>query len=107
MQSKEHTRMQQGGERLMAYMTEQEIDEERNRNIQRPNCFEIQKFIIKDGKKHPVAIICPGGGYEKVCSYVEGLPFAKRLNEMGISALVVFYRVREQAAYPNPQDDLA
>ncbi len=55
--------------------------------------FYLEKYILKDGKQHPVAIICPGGGYHRVCSFIEGLPYAKKLNEMGYSAIVVHYRV--------------
>jgi len=76
-------------------------------DIIRPNSYALKKYLIRDGKKHPIAIICPGGGYNRVCSYVEGLPFAKALNRMGVSAVVVYYRVRERAGFPAPQDDLA
>ena len=76
-------------------------------NTHRPNRYGIRPYLIKDGKPHPVAIICPGGGYRRVCSFVEGHPFAKALNKKGFHAIVVFYRVRELAAFPNPQDDLA
>ena len=76
-------------------------------NTYRRNRYAIKPYLIKDGKTHPVAIICPGGGYRRVCSFVEGHPFAKKLNAMGYHAIVVFYRVRKQAAFPNPQDDLA
>ena len=67
----------------------------------------VDRYVIRDGKTHPCAIIVPGGGYAAVCSFIEGVPFAKRLNEKGISAFIVYYRVRENAAFPNPQDDLA
>lgn len=65
------------------------------------------RFVIKDGKKHKCAIICPGGGYSLVCSFIEGTPIARRLNEMGISAVIVYYRVKGKAKFPNPQNDLA
>ena len=42
-----------------------------------------------------------------VCSFIEGVPIAKKLNAKGISAFILYYRVREKAAFPNPQDDLA
>lgn len=77
------------------------------RDITRKNAYELREYVIRDGKKHPFAVICPGGGYSTVCSFVEGEPFAKKLNEMGYSAFVVYYRVREQARFPAPQDDLA
>ena len=76
-------------------------------DFSRPNEYEVVEYVIRDGKKHPVAIIAPGGGYSCVCSFVEGKPFAEYLNSKGISAFVVYYRVREFAVYPNPQDDLA
>ena len=73
----------------------------------RKNEYKLQPYLIRDGKTHPVAVICPGGGYRRVCSFVEGHPYAKRLNKLGYHAFVVYYRLRDQAAYPNPQDDLA
>ena len=73
-----------------------------------PSAYRLDtRFVLRDGKKHPVAVICPGGGYFKVCSFIEGVPFARYLNERGISAVIVYYRVGKKAAYPAPQDDLA
>lgn len=77
------------------------------KDMTRKNTYALKEYVIKDGKKHPFAVICPGGGYSMVCSFVEGMPFAKKLNEMGYSAFVVYYRTREQARFPAPQDDLA
>lgn len=73
----------------------------------RKNEYALKPYLIRDGRTHPVAVICPGGGYRRVCSFVEGHPFAKKLNKMGCHAIVVYYRVRDLAAFPNPQDDLA
>lgn len=64
-------------------------------------------YVISDGKKHPLAILVPGGGYQMVCSFIEGVPIAKKLNAQGISAVIVYYRVRKKGRYPNPMDDLA
>ena len=69
--------------------------------------FYIEKYIINDGKKHPVAIICPGGGYHWVCSFSEGLPYAQKLNSMGYSAFVVHYNCGVGKEYPAPHDDLS
>ena len=69
--------------------------------------FLDERFVIKDGKTHPVAIICPGGGYEIVASFVEGTPIAEVLNKQGISAFIVHYRVKPEARFPAPMDDLA
>lgn len=74
----------------------------------RKSRFEIDdRFVLRDGKKHKCAIVCPGGGYFAVCSYIEGVPIAKKLNKLGISAFIVYYRVQQEAVFPNPQDDLA
>lgn len=72
----------------------------------RPNKYELVPYLINDGKKHPFAVICPGGGYGMVCSAGEGKPFAEKLNNMGFHAFVVYYRVKKKAQYPNPQTDL-
>ena len=73
----------------------------------RKNKYALKPYLVRDGQIHPVAIICPGGGYRRICSFIEGHPYAKALNRMGYHAVVVYYRVREQALFPNPQDDLA
>lgn len=73
----------------------------------RKNEYRLKTYLIKDGKTHPVAVICPGGGYRRVCSFVEGYPYAKKLNAMGYHAAVVYYRVNRLARYPAPQEDLA
>lgn len=65
------------------------------------------RFVIRDGKTHPVAILVPGGGYQMVCSFIEGVPIARKLNALGISAYIVYYRVRKKALYPAPMEDLA
>ncbi len=71
------------------------------------NRYGLKEFVIRDGKNHPFAVICPGGGYEMVCSFIEGVPYAKKLNEMGYSAFIVYYRVKKKAKFPSPQEDLA
>lgn len=38
-------------------------------------------------------LICPGGGYRMVATFIEGLPLAKALNAQGISAYILNYRV--------------
>lgn len=72
----------------------------------RPNRYGLRPYLINDGKRHPFAVICPGGGYGMVCSFAEGKPFAERLNGMGYHAIVVYYRVKDKARFPNPQEDL-
>jgi len=65
------------------------------------------RFVLRDGRRHPFALICPGGGYHTICSYIEGTPIARRLNARGVSAFILYYRVREHPLYPTPMDDLA
>lgn len=77
------------------------------RDVFRENKYELVPFLVRDGEKHKLAVICPGGGYNMVCSYVEGEPYARALNALGISAVIVYYRCRELAKYPAPQEDLA
>lgn len=66
-----------------------------------------ERFVLKDGKIHPCAIVVPGGGYGIVCNHSEGVTTASELNKLGISCVIVYYRVRHLARFPNPQDDLA
>ena len=78
------------------------------KDIFRSNRYALDtRFVLRDGSTHPFAVICPGGGYQMVCSFIEGVPVAKKLNELGVSAFIVYYRVREKARFPQPQDDLA
>ena len=72
----------------------------------RPNKYALKPYLINDGKPHPFAVICPGGGYGMVCSAGEGRPFAEELNKLGYHAFVVYYRVKKKARYPHPQEDL-
>ncbi len=58
----------------------------------------LEECVIKDGKKHSCFLILPGGGYDHLSNH-EGENVAKRLNEMGISAFVLYYRV---APYMHP-----
>ena len=79
---------------------------DRQRDLLRPNKYALKPYLINDGKKHPFAVICPGGGYGEVCSFGEGRPFAEKLNRMGYHAFVVYYSVKKKARYPQPQQDL-
>ena len=72
----------------------------------KPNRYSLKPYLIRDGKKHPFAVICPGGGYNMVCSFVEGKPFAEALNKCAYHAVVVYYRTKKKARYPHPQEDL-
>lgn len=46
----------------------------------------------KDKATHAAVVVFPGGGYRNVVLGKEGVSIAQRLNEMGITAIVVKYR---------------
>jgi acetyl esterase/lipase len=52
----------------------------------------IELFLLNEEGIHPVMIIAPGGGYSHRASH-EAYPIAKWLNSIGISAIVLNYRV--------------
>ena len=91
------------------YMPPKDMDtEQAEKDAHRENAYALDdRFVLRDGQRHPFAVICPGGGYTMVCSFIEGVPYARKLNKMGISAFIVYYRVKEKARFPAPQDDLA
>lgn len=68
--------------------------------------YGLKEYVLRDGKKHPFALICPGGAYSMVVSFIEGAPYAKKLNKMGYSAFVLYYRCGRHAHFPAPQEDL-
>ncbi len=82
--------------------------EQAARDLSRISAYELDdRFVIRDGKCHPAAVICPGGAYEMIASFIEGVPIARKLNELGVSAFILYYRVGKEALFPAPQDDLA
>lgn len=91
----------------MAINLTKEERREALKDFLRKNELEIDEYVIRDGKKHPFAVICPGGGYHMVCTFLEGKPYAEYLNSKGISAFVIRYRCKKKARFPAPMDDLA
>ena len=55
----------------------------------------------------PFVMVVPGGGYNSVCSAIEGYFAAARLGDLGYHAFLVTYRTREAALMPAPIEDLA
>ena len=70
------------------------------------NEYELTPFLSKD-KDAPVIVICPGGGYRMVASFIEGKPIAEFYQKNGFNAFVLRYRIREKAFYPNPLEDIS
>lgn len=75
-------------------------------NFHRKGNYRLFRYLLKDGKSHPVAVICPGGGYHRIDSYAEGYPYARKLNSMGYHAFVLYYRYDENGSWPIPMEDL-
>ena len=58
------------------------------------------RFFPASNAKEPRAcvVICPGGGYRILASSHEGYDIAAKFNEIGVSALVLYYRLPEDSA---------
>jgi acetyl esterase/lipase len=52
----------------------------------------ITSYLLKGKGPFPVVIVCPGGSYTHHADH-EGEPVAKWLNSIGISAIILHYRV--------------
>lgn len=68
---------------------------------------QVDEYPLLDGRKHPFAVLCPGGGYNFISDKLEGADFARQLNRLGCAAFVVHYRCGEAARFPAPLEDLA
>jgi acetyl esterase/lipase len=63
--------------------------------ISRPT---LTVYLPPKGKANGVAVvICPGGGYSVVAAELEGADVARRLNESGITAFVLKYRIPDDS----------
>ena len=77
-----------------------------NQECSHKNEYELTPYLVED-KNAPVVIVCPGGGYRMIASFVEGHPVAQYFQSQGINAFVLRYRVKELAHYPAPLEDIA
>ena len=68
---------------------------------------EANAVLSLVGKDAPTVIICPGGAYAFISYVNEGSDFANRFTEAGYNVMIVNYRVKENARYPKPMEDLA
>lgn len=63
----------------------------RKTNVSNP---EITLYLVKeDGKNHPAVLVCPGGGYGILAYDMEGTEVCEWLNSLGMSAILLKYRV--------------
>lgn len=68
-------------------------------NVVQPN---LTVFLPpKDKANGTAVIICPGGGYARLSIDHEGYDVAKRLNEMGVAAFVLKYRLPNDQSQPD------
>jgi len=67
----------------------------------------LVNYLIEDNNYHRFMLVVPGGAYQGVADYNEGKPFVPSINKAGYHAFVLFYGVKEKAAYPNPINDIA
>ncbi|MDO7851948.1 alpha/beta hydrolase [Hymenobacter convexus] len=68
-------------------------------NVVQPN---LTVFLPPAGTANGTAvIICPGGGYTRLSIDSEGYDVAKRLNEMGVTAFVLKYRLPNDQSQPD------
>ena len=70
-------------------------------NGQRPY---IETSLLETADPRPLIVVCPGGGYTHFGRY-EGLPVARRFNELGFHAVVLEYRIKP-TRFPEPVQDL-
>ena len=53
--------------------------------------------VAQDNQKRPCVIICPGGGYTILAAGHEGTDVAKYFNNIGVNAIVLKYRIPNDA----------
>lgn len=58
-------------------------------------------YMVKNQKKNPAVIICPGGGYKILAASHEGADVARALNQMGVTAFVLKYRIPDDSVMPD------
>lgn len=75
--------------------------------MRHPDMRNTRLFHFPGKEGAPFILVCPGGGYQSVCSFSEGYPAAKRLNSVGFHVFILSYRVRQNALGCKAIDDLA
>jgi acetyl esterase/lipase len=82
---------------------EERLQKDRVSNVHVPTLTHFPAAGSRAGKA--AVVICPGGGYQVLAFGHEGIDVARRLNEMGVSAFIVKYRLREYG-HPAPLQDV-
>lgn len=66
---------------------------------------EIRIYPATDNPTGAMVVVCPGGGYGALATDHEGHQIAKWFNRMGVSAVVVKYRLGPRYQHPAPLQD--
>lgn len=77
-----------------------------NKELRHKNDYELTPYLVED-KNAPVVVVCPGGGYYMVATFIEGHPVAKFFQKKGFNTFVLRYRIKDKAHYPHPMEDIA
>lgn len=66
------------------------------------------KFIHFPGpiSNKPYVVVIPGGGFNRQWGLIEGMAIAAKLNELGYTAFVLFYRTKQEPLMPKPIEDM-
>ena len=70
-----------------------EIDEKIGQRVTKVTMPSLTVYRPKNKQSNAAVIICPGGGYRILALDLEGTEVAEWLNEIGITAIVLQYRV--------------
>ena len=65
----------------------------------------LKPFILNNGKINPFVLVVPGGGYDHYGSREQDI-IAQKMNELGFSSAVLYYRINP-STFPMPLVDLA
>ncbi|MBE6413732.1 MAG: alpha/beta hydrolase [Verrucomicrobiaceae bacterium] len=70
-------------------------------NVSNPR---MELFLVENGKSdNGFVIVCPGGGYCFLSSMNEGYKVVEKLNKMGVSACILWYRTSRNEALQDAQ----
>ena len=92
----------QGRKVLYDIYAEEEVKAEPRKEKVKLLYFPSDKPVTKK-----YVVLCAGGAYGAVCSLAEAIPVAAKLNELGINAFCLNYRVGTPNLFPMPMEDLA
>lgn len=72
-----------------------------------PEKGQVELLYLTGKPDMPFVMVCPGGGYNRQWTLVEGLPIAWRLNQQGYHAFILLYRAGKTGLLPQPLEDVA